>query len=101
MFMDKVLHACMFFICLGIYPGVQFMGCMVIAAAAAAAASSLSHVPLFATPWIVARPAPLSMGFSSFPGKNTGVGCHFLLQEIFLTQGLNSGLLLSRQILYH
>ena len=23
------------------------------------------------------------------PGKNTGVGCHFLLQEIFLTQGLN------------
>ena len=25
-----------------------------------------------------------------FPGKNTGVGCHFLLQEIFLTQGLNT-----------
>ena len=24
-----------------------------------------------------------------FPGKNTGVGCHFLLQGIFLTQGLN------------
>ena len=23
------------------------------------------------------------------PGKNTGVGCHFLLQGIFLTQGLN------------
>ena len=23
------------------------------------------------------------------PGKNTGVGCHFLLQEIFPTQGLN------------
>ena len=22
-----------------------------------------------------------------FPGKNTGVGCHFLLQEIFPTQG--------------
>ena len=28
-----------------------------------------------------------------FPGKNTGVGCHFLLQRIFLTQGQNSGLL--------
>ena len=28
-----------------------------------------------------------------FPGKNTGVGCHFLLQGIFLTQGLNLGLL--------
>ena len=27
------------------------------------------------------------------PGKNTGVGCHFLLQEIFLTQGSNSRLL--------
>ena len=30
----------------------------------------------------------------NFPGKNTGVGCHFLLQGIFLTQGLNSCLLL-------
>ena len=28
-----------------------------------------------------------------FPGKNTGVGCHFLLQGIFLTQGLNPHLL--------
>ena len=28
-----------------------------------------------------------------FSGKNTGVGCHFFLQEIFLTQGLNPGLL--------
>jgi len=28
-----------------------------------------------------------------FPGKNTGVGCHFLLQGIFLTQGSNPGLL--------
>ena len=27
------------------------------------------------------------------PCKNTGVGCHFLLQGIFLTQGLNPGLL--------
>ena len=36
-----------------------------------------------------------------FPGKNTGVGCHFLLQRIFLTQGSNSGLLHCRQILYH
>ena len=28
-----------------------------------------------------------------FPGKNTGVGCHFLLQGIFLTQGSNLSLL--------
>ena len=37
-----------------------------------------------------------------FPGKSTGVGCHFLLQGIFLTQGLNSCLfsLLHWRILY-
>ena len=28
-----------------------------------------------------------------FPGKNIGVGCHFLLQGIFLTQGSNLHLL--------
>ena len=35
------------------------------------------------------------------PGKNTVVGCHSFLQEIFLTQGWNMGLLNCRQILYH
>ena len=35
------------------------------------------------------------------PGKSTGMGCHFLLQEIFLTQGSNPGLLHCRRILYH
>jgi len=34
------------------------------------------------------------------PGKNTGVGCHFLLQWIFPTQGSNPGLQCCRQILY-
>ena len=34
------------------------------------------------------------------PGKNTGVGCQALLQEIFPTQGSNPGLLHFRQILY-
>ena len=29
----------------------------------------------------------------NFPGKNTGVGCHFLPQGIFLTQGSNPSLL--------
>ena len=33
-------------------------------------------------------------------GKNTGVGCHSLLQEIFLTQKLNLGLLHCQQMLY-
>ena len=36
-----------------------------------------------------------------FSSKNTRVGCHFLLQAIFSTQGLNPGLLLGRLILYH
>ena len=35
------------------------------------------------------------------PGKSTGVGCHFLLQGIFPTQGSNLGLLHCRRILYH
>ena len=35
------------------------------------------------------------------PGKNTGVGCHSLLQGIFLTQWLNLCLLHCRQILYY
>ena len=50
------------------------------------------------TPWTVAHQAlcPLNS-----PGKNTGVGCHSLLQETFPTQGLNLGLLHCRQILYH
>ena len=34
-----------------------------------------------------------------FPGKNIWVGCHFLLQGIFLTQGLKLGLLLGRRTL--
>ena len=45
----------------------------------------LSRVQLFVTPWTVAHQAPLSLGFS---GKNTRVGCHFFLQGIFPTQGL-------------
>ena len=57
----------------------------------------LSRIRLFATPQTVARQAPPSW---DFPVKNTGVGCHFLLQGIFLTQGSNPGLLHCRQTLY-
>ena len=63
----------------------------------------LSRVQLFVTPWTVAYQAPPSMEFSNpwkFPGKSTGVGCHFLLLGIFLTQGSNPGLLHYRQMLY-
>ena len=66
---------------------------------------SVSRVRLFATWWTVASQAPPSMGFSRQEYccegvKNTGVGCHFLLQGIFLTQGSNLGLLHRRQMLY-
>ena len=37
--------------------------------------------------------------YYSLPGKSTGVGCHFLLQGIFPTQGSNPGLPHSRQTL--
>ena len=37
----------------------------------------------------------------NFPGKNTGVGSHSLLQWIFPNQRSNPGLLHCRQILYH
>ena len=38
--------------------------------------------------------------YGDSPGKNTGVGCHALLQGIFSTQRKNLGLLHCRQILY-
>ena len=36
----------------------------------------------------------------NLPGKNTGVDCHFLLQGIFPTQGLNPCVLHWQAILY-
>jgi len=36
---------------------------------------------------ILYNPMDCSQPGSSSPGKNTGVGCHALLQRIFLTQG--------------
>ena len=56
--------------------------------------------PTLGTPWTVACQAPLSMEFLR---KNTEVGCHFLLQGIFLTQGSDWSLLCllhCRQILH-
>ena len=63
-------------------------------------AQSLNHVWLW-------NPMDCSLPDSSLhgdsPGKNTGVGCHALLQGIFPTEGSNPGLLLllhCRQTLY-
>ena len=49
-----------------------------------------SYPDSFVTPWTIAHQAPLAW---DSPSKNTGVGCHFLLQGIFLTQGSNPRLL--------
>ena len=59
-------------------------------------ASHLSPVGLFATLW----PTSLLYPWDS-PGKNTGVGCHALLQGIFPTQGSYLPLPHYTYILYH
>ena len=46
---------------------------------------SLSHVQLFATPWTVAPGLPCPQ---DSPSKNTGVGCHALLQGNLPDQGI-------------
>ena len=53
--------------------------------------SHFSRVPLFVAPMDYGPPGSSVHGDS--PGKNTGVGCHALLQGLFLTQGLNPRLL--------
>ena len=47
-------------------------------------------VRLFAAPRTVTPQAPLAVGF---PRQETGLGCRFLLQGIFLTQRSNLSLL--------
>ena len=60
--------------------------------------SHFNHVRLFLAHWTVA--ARLLCPWDS-PGKNTGVGCHALLQGIFPTRGSNPSLPHRRRILYH
>ena len=59
--------------------GIIFLACLV----------AQSH-RIFATLWTIACQASHLQNFS---GKHTGVGCHFLLQRIFPTQGSNPHLL--------
>ena len=62
---------------------------------------SYMNVKLLSCVWLFAIPfayhARLSMEFS---GKSARVGCHFLLQGIFLIQGLNPGLPPNRHMPY-
>ena len=65
--MNKDLHTgCKHFVCIGVCVGVCTLSC----------------VRFFATPWTVACQ---SLCPWNFPGKNTGVACHFLLQGICST----------------
>ena len=57
--------------------------------------SHFSCAQRFTSQWTVATGLLCPWGS---PGKNAGVGCHALLQGIFLTQGLNPGLQHCRQI---
>ena len=59
--------------------------------------SHFCHVQIFVMLWTAALQAPLSMGFSR---EEYWVGCHALVQGIFLTQGGKPCLLTCRQILY-
>ena len=58
----------------------------------------LSRVRLFGNPVDCSPPGSSVHGDS--PYKNIGVGCHALLQGIFLTEESNQGLLYCMQILY-
>ena len=59
---------------------------------------SLNHIRLF---WDPMDSSPTGSSVHGIlPGKNTGVGCYFLLQGFFLIQGSNPGLWHCRQILY-
>ena len=58
-------------------------GCQFVTFTMKGKVKSLSRVLLFATPWTVACTRLLHPW--DFLGKTTGVGCHFLFQDIFLT----------------
>ena len=73
------------------------LGCSVCLSGCAVFSSSV--VLDSVTPETVAPQASYVHGDS--PGKNTGVGCHALLQGTFPTQGSNLGLLHYRRILYY
>ena len=67
-------------------------------------ASLVSAVKSFSRVRFFCDPMDCSLPGSScpwdFPGNSPGVDCHFLLQGIFPTQGLNLGLLHCKQTLY-
>ena len=60
-----------------------------------------SSCPTLCNPMDYSPPGSCSSVHGDFSGKNTGVGCHALLQGIFQTQELSPGLPHCKWILYH
>ena len=54
----------------------------------------------FLTLWLHGLEPPRLLYPWDFPGKSTGMGCHFLLQGFFPTEGSNLRLMHCRRILY-
>ena len=71
--------------------------CVCVCVCARVCALSYSVMLTFWNPMDCSRPGSSFHGDS--PGKNTGMGCHVLLQGLFLTQEANQGLLHCRKIL--
>ena len=83
------------------YPGLGFCYWRIPVLILCLHARLFSCIRLFATLWTVAHQAPCPW---DSPGKNTGVGCHALLQGIFLTQAsafVSYMSCIGRQLLYH
>ena len=81
------------------YKSWQWAGFGLFAGSCAAAAKLLQSCPALYDPMNCSSPGSSVHGISS--GKNTGVGCHVLLQGIFPTQGLNPHLPLWQADLFY
>ena len=101
----SILHMVMYVSMLlsSIHPTLSFLPLTVSMSLLSMSVSPLKVKVLAAQSFpILCSPMDYSLlGPWNSPVKNTGVGCHSLLQRIFLTQGLNPGFLHCRQSLYH
>ena len=82
----------------GTWPNSKFTGLEADRSGGMAVVQLLSHVQHFATPWTIARQAPLSIGFSR---QKYWSGLPFLFPRDRPNPGIEPGLSHCRQILYH
>ena len=83
-----------------LWPPGQMLGPALMRAWALSPPNSCVHANLLQSCPTLSDPMDCSPPWDS-PGKNTGMGCHALLQGIFPVRGLNPVFLHCRQILYH